>query len=104
MGIVRGGDDERALRHHGLEKRASERGAFLRVGRAVELVHEDEAPIAHVAQDLLEAQHVAREARKVLLDRLRVAEVGEERVEERDDRLVDGGEGEARARAKAREP
>jgi hypothetical protein len=72
-----GGDDAGDAAHReGLEHRLGERGALLGIGADGDLVDQDQRAVARGREQLAQVDHVAGERRQVVLQALRVADVG----------------------------
>ena len=99
------GDDERAA---GLEKvlddRGGERGPLLGVRAGAELVDERERALRRELHDRLEAEQIGRVGRAVLEHVLVVSDQHAEPVDDRNDRSLGRGHGEARHRHRDDEP
>jgi hypothetical protein len=74
---------EEVLRH-----RDSQRRAFLGVGRGAELVEQHQRRRPRMARDVIDVDDMRGEAGQVALDRLRIADIGIDRGEERKRRLL----------------
>jgi hypothetical protein len=101
---VRRRDREAAAREVFLEDRDRERGAFVGVRAAPELVEKDEAPRRRAREDPRRARHRGREGREVAEEVLRVARDDEDRVEDGSVEPGRGGDREARLGEQREEP
>jgi hypothetical protein len=81
-----------------------ERGAFDRIGPGAGLVEDDEAARSRLVSDRCEVGCMRGERREIALDRLRIANVGEDGAEARQARAVRGMDEEPRLREQRREP
>ena len=82
-GEMRGDDAEDSGVEEVLCDRDGERRAFVWVGRGAELVDEDKGAFIGTLDDAVEVADVRGEGGEVLLDGLRVADVGEDAGEDR---------------------
>jgi hypothetical protein len=84
---VGGCDGESTTRGQFLEDRASEGCAFAWIGTCAELVHQHQGISRGALEDLSKISQVRTEGRETRLDRLLVADVGEDVVEQCDTTL-----------------
>ena len=77
--VVRGDDAGDAARGERLEHRLRERGALIGIGADGDLVDEHERARRRGREQLAQVHHVAGERREILLEVLRVADVGDAR-------------------------
>ena len=82
--VVSGGDDHAVEVEELLKQRAGQGGAFLGVGTGAELVEQDEGLRSGSVDDAHDVGHVCGEGGERLFDRLFVADVGEDVVEDGD--------------------
>ncbi len=68
--------------------RDGERGAFFGVGRGAKLVKQDERGCIRSTRDAIDVDDVRRKRRKILLNRLRIADVRIDCREERELRTL----------------
>ena len=90
-----GGDDHAVEVEQLLQQRAGQRRALGRVGTGAEFVQQDEGLRAGGLDDAHDVGHVRREGGERLFDRLLVADVGEDVVEDGDARAGLGGHGQS---------
>ena len=95
LAVVGRGDDHAVEVEQLLEQRAGERRALGRVGAGAEFVQQDEGLRAGGLDDPHDVGHVRGEGGERLLDRLLIADVGEDVVEDGDARAGLGGHGQS---------